>query len=104
MKVPAAGPAPLSDVAPDPVLSTVIVHVPTPASGTVHTTVDELIESVAELVNVPNRPKTNPATAMAAMSVMAMRMTVAKTGEMAFLLFFFFTICIVELQKTGFSN
>jgi len=39
----------------------------------------------AELVNDPNRPNTNPAIAMAAMSVMAMRMTVASTGEMAFL-------------------
>jgi hypothetical protein len=38
------------------------------------------------------------------MRVIAMRMTVAKTGEMAFLLFFFFTICIVELQKTGLSS
>jgi hypothetical protein len=37
-------------------------------------------------VNDPNRPKTNPAMAMAAMRVMAMRMTVARTGEIAFLL------------------
>ena len=36
-------------------------------------------------VNDPNRPNTNPAMAMAAMSVMAMSMTVAMTGEMAFL-------------------
>jgi len=41
----------------------------------------------AELVNDPNRPKTNPAIAIAAIRVMAMRMTVAKTGEMAFLFF-----------------
>jgi len=41
----------------------------------------------AELVNDPNRPKTNPAMATAAMRVMAMRMTVASTGEMAFLFF-----------------
>jgi len=41
----------------------------------------------AELVNDPNRPNTNPAIAMAAMRVMAMRMTVASTGEMAFLFF-----------------
>jgi len=40
----------------------------------------------AELVNDPNRPKTNPAMAMAAMRVMAIRITVAKTGEIAFLL------------------
>ena len=42
----------------------------------------------AELVNEPKRPNTNPAMAMAAMRVMAMRMTVASTGEMAFLFFF----------------
>jgi len=40
----------------------------------------------AVLVNDPKRPKTKPATAMAAMSVIAMRMTVARTGEIAFLL------------------
>jgi hypothetical protein len=34
-------------------------------------------ETCAVLVNVPKRPKTNPATAMAAMRVMAMRMTVS---------------------------
>jgi len=39
----------------------------------------------AELVNDPNRPKTNPAMAMAAMRVMAMRMTVARTGLIPFL-------------------
>ena len=42
-------------------------------------------ETCAELVNDPNRPNTNPAMAMAAMRVIAMRMTVASTGEMAFL-------------------
>ena len=41
----------------------------------------------AELVNDPKRPKTNPAIAIAAMRVIAMRMTVASTGEMAFLFF-----------------
>jgi len=46
-----------------------------------------ITETFAELVNDPNRPKTNPAMAMAAMRVMAMRMTVASTGEMAFLFF-----------------
>ncbi len=45
--------------------------------------------TVAELVNDPNRPKTNPAMAIAAMRVMAMRMTVARTGEMAILFLFF---------------
>jgi len=43
------------------------------------------MDTLAELVNDPNRPKTNPAMAMAAMRVMAMRMTVAKTGLIAFL-------------------
>jgi hypothetical protein len=42
---------------------------------------------LAELVNDPNRPNTNPAIAMAAMRVIAIRMTVASTGEMAFLFF-----------------
>ena len=42
-------------------------------------------DTCAELVNDPKRPNTNPAMAMAAMRVMAMRMTVASTGEMAFL-------------------
>ncbi len=37
----------------------------------------------AELVNDPNRPNTNPAMAMAAMSVIAMRITVARTGKMS---------------------
>jgi len=50
-----------------------------------------------ELVNDPKRPNTNPATAMAAMSVIAMRMTVANTGEMAFLFFPLCTIFIVEI-------
>jgi len=42
-------------------------------------------EICAELVNDPKRPNTNPAIAMAAMSVIAMSMTVARTGEIAFL-------------------
>jgi len=42
-------------------------------------------ETCAELVNDPNRPNTNPAMAMAAMRVMAIRITVARTGEIAFL-------------------
>ena len=45
----------------------------------------ETADTCAELVNDPNRPNTNPAMAMAAIRVMAMRMTVASTGEMAFL-------------------
>jgi len=51
-----------------------------------HTTLTA--DTCAELVNDPKRPNTNPAMAMAAMRVMAMRMTVASTGEMAFLFFF----------------
>jgi len=49
-------------------------------------------ETCAELVNEPNRPNTNPAMAMAAMRVMAMRMTVASTGEIAFLRFGLFIL------------
>jgi len=37
------------------------------------------------LVKVPKRPNTKPATAMAAMRVIAISMTVARTGEIAFL-------------------
>jgi len=40
---------------------------------------------LALLVKVPKRPNTKPAIAMAAISVMAMSMTVARTGEIAFL-------------------
>ena len=47
----------------------------------------EVAEICAVLVKDPNRPNTNPAIAIAAMSVIAMRMTVAMTGEMAFLPF-----------------
>jgi len=42
-------------------------------------------ETCAELVNDPKRPNTNPAMAIAAISVIAMRITVANTGEIAFL-------------------
>jgi len=44
-------------------------------------------ETWAELVNDPKRPKTNPAMATAAMRVIAIRITVASTGEIAFLFF-----------------
>jgi len=40
---------------------------------------------LAVLVNDPNRPKTNPAIAMAAMRVMAISITVARTGLIPFL-------------------
>jgi hypothetical protein len=43
-------------------------------------------DTTAELANVPNRPKTKPETAVAAISVIAMRMTDARTGEMPLLL------------------
>jgi len=39
----------------------------------------------AELVKDPKSPNTKPAIAMAAMSVIAIRITVARTGEIAFL-------------------
>jgi hypothetical protein len=42
--------------------------------------------TLAVLVNDPNRPNTKPAMAMAAMSVMAISITVARTGLIAFLL------------------
>ena len=45
-------------------------------------------DTCAELVNDPKRPNTNPAMAIAAMSVIAIRITVARTGEIAFRLFF----------------
>ena len=61
------------------------VSVQTGETTLVHTT--ELALTRAVLVNVPKRPNTKPATAIAAMRVMAMRMTVASTGEMAFLFF-----------------
>jgi hypothetical protein len=70
----------------------VALAVPVFCSVTVHVLVaTEHVTSVAltcaELVNDPKRPKTNPATAMAAMSVIAMRITVARTGEIAFFFF-----------------
>jgi hypothetical protein len=42
-------------------------------------------DTIAVLVNVPKSPKTNPETAVAAMRVIEMRITVARTGEIAFL-------------------
>jgi hypothetical protein len=47
----------------------------------------EPAETKATLVNVPIKPKTNPAIAMAAKSVIAISMMVASTGETAFLFF-----------------
>ena len=51
----------------------------------------------AELVNDPKRPNTNPAMAMAAMSVIAISITVARTGEIAFLLFLRLVILMLVL-------
>ena len=63
-----------------------------------------ITDTRAVLVNDPKRPKTNPAMAMAAMRVMAMRMTVASTGEMAFLFFFrTFSKFIVGLFSCNFT-
>jgi len=56
---------------------------PVPA---VHTQLVTLADTFAVFVNDPKRPKTNPAIAIAAIRVIAMRMTVARTGEIAFLL------------------
>ncbi len=56
-----------------PVLVSTTVQTPVAASQDVTCAV-----TVAELVNDPKRPKTKPATAMAAMSVIAMRMTVGR--------------------------
>jgi len=64
----------------EPVFWTFTVQEP-PASEQVTATA----ETCAELVNDPNRPNTNPAMAIAAIRVMAIRMTVASTGEIAFL-------------------
>jgi hypothetical protein len=43
-------------------------------------------ETAAELVKVPRRPKKNPEIAVAAMRVMAMSITVARTGDIALFL------------------
>jgi len=92
-----------------PVLVSVTVHwllfaTVVPAVPAVHFVT--CADTCAELVNDPNRPNTNPAMAMAAMRVIAMRMTVAKTGLIAFLRLALL-ICIVcclstrRSQRTG---
>jgi len=48
-----------------------------------HVTMDAV--TLAELVNDPKRPNTNPAIAIAAIRVIAISMTVARTGLIAFL-------------------
>jgi hypothetical protein len=107
--------APLQDTAAPPICTlppvTATLDVPVFVNRTVHTllfaadpapALQEVTcaETWAELVNDPKRPKTNPAMATAAMSVIAMRMTVASTGEMAFLFFLrTFSKFIVKLTK-----
>ena len=59
--------------------------------------------TLAPDVNDPNRPNTNPAMAMAAMRVIAMRMTVAMTGEIAFLPFTF-VICMLNPDPSARLN
>ncbi len=79
-------------------LTTAVFAVPVLVSVTAQLEPDVQVavpETVAVFVKLPNRPNTNPAMAMAAMSVMAMRMTVAMTGEIAFLPFTF-VICILN--------
>ena len=52
-------------------------------------------------MNEPKSPNTNPAMATAATSVIAISMTVASTGEMAFLslMFLMFILCIFDPEK-----
>jgi hypothetical protein len=70
----------------------VVLAVPLLMSENVHTVGAAVVQATtaaltrAVLVNVPKRPNTKPATAIAAISVIAMRITVARTGEIAFLL------------------
>lgn len=75
----AAGPADVIIPWDGPELATVNVHLPA-----VHP-VQPMIESCGPEMEVPNRPKTNVAMATAATRVMAIKMTVAKTGDTPFL-------------------
>jgi len=77
-------------VFPLPVLVHDRVHAVLPAGAT-SVQVAAPSDTWAVFVNVPKRPNTNPAMATAAMSVIAMRITVARTGEMAFL---FAVVCM----------
>lgn len=79
-----------------PVLVSARVH--TSLLGTAPARVHEMTraETCAELVNDPNRPNTNPAMAIAAINVIAIRITVAKTGLIAFL-FLGLLILMVDL-------
>jgi hypothetical protein len=55
----------------------------------------EVMETCAVEVKEPKRPKTKPAMATAAISVIAMRMTVASTGDTALLCFLLPLPCIL---------
>jgi len=66
--------------------------VPGDVSLAEHTAVET--DRFAELPSDPNNPKTNPAMATAATSVIAMRMTVARIGEMAFLLLYLISFTV----------
>ena len=57
-----------------PVIAVLPLHQPRPVQVT-----------CAVLVKVPKRPTTKPLIAIAAMRVMAMSITVARTGEVSFL-------------------
>jgi len=81
-----------------PVLRARIV-LPAPGVVALWTIDAEATVTLAVLVNDPNRPKTNPAMAMAAIKVMAMSITVAKTGLIAFLRLALL-ICIVGYAST----
>ena len=105
---------PVTDVEPVPeftratltygaVVSAAHVAAAVPAVPAVPRVLDTLAVTVAFDVNDPNRPNTNPAIAMAAMSVIAMRMTVAMTGEMAFLPFTF-VICMLNPNPSARLN
>jgi len=72
---------PVIDVLAVPEFVRTSVH----ASGVPTQLGPEDADTTAELVNVPRRPKKKPDTAVAAMSVIAMRTTVASTGEIAVL-------------------
>ncbi len=64
-----------------PPLNRESVQVPCAPVPAEHVVTDAV--TCAVLVNDPNRPNTNPAMAMAAMRVIAMRITVASTGDIA---------------------
>jgi len=73
---------PVVDVAAFPLLVSTRLHT---SLGAVYVQLVTDACTCAVDVKVPNRPKTKPAMAIAAMRVMAMRMTVASTGEMAYM-------------------